>query len=298
MRAPKGTVGEIKPLRRRGMKNNFKKQQWEIRKSGYFPVGKTIKKLPCGMYQPRYCPQEGEYLLAPLDFKKEDIYRFPESDCDQILSDLEVFLSKKEEYQKYNIPWKRGILLYGPTGSGKSGIVQYICEKVVERNGIILFPDYTDDTLNTIQNLLQIENGRLIVSVFEDFESALKEPNSERRFLQFLDGISGSQDGVINLGTTNFIDDVADRLKNRPSRFDMVREIKYPEDNVREAYLRKFFKEEYSEDLVEKTEGFGFSHLKEFCIQVLIFKRSVDEVTKFMTQSFKEEAAGFGVKRK
>ncbi|KAI9109652.1 hypothetical protein K1719_019282 [Acacia pycnantha] len=45
-----------------------------------------------------------------------DIKRF-------MVEDLERFMSRKEYYKKVGKPWKRGYLLHGPPGTGKSSLI-------------------------------------------------------------------------------------------------------------------------------------------------------------------------------
>lgn len=40
-----------------------------------------------------------------------------------IVDDLDRFLRRKKMYKKVGKPWKRGYLLYGPKGTGKSSLV-------------------------------------------------------------------------------------------------------------------------------------------------------------------------------
>ena len=41
-------------------------------------------------------------------------------------------------HREYNFVHKRGILMYGEPGCGKSGIIQLISKQLIENDGIIL----------------------------------------------------------------------------------------------------------------------------------------------------------------
>lgn len=57
-------------------------------------------------------------VLAPLD-----------EATNYLIADIDRFLKKKEEYLKRGIPYKRGYLLWGSPGTGKSSTIAYIAHK-------------------------------------------------------------------------------------------------------------------------------------------------------------------------
>ena len=68
---------------------------------------------------------EGEDLPYTKDNTWEDIFLPPDTK-EEIKGLVENFLSSQEFYSKNKIPWKRGILLYGKPGNGKTSIIRTI----------------------------------------------------------------------------------------------------------------------------------------------------------------------------
>lgn len=39
---------------------------------------------------------------------------------DHIIADVDDFFNSRETYEKLKVPWKRGVIYYGPPGNGKT----------------------------------------------------------------------------------------------------------------------------------------------------------------------------------
>ena len=92
----------------------------------------------------KFCPQ----VITKFDFsiifklKKvntDELYQLPSPELTDIIEDIEKFWDRADKYKEYGFLHKRGILLYGAPGAGKSGIIQLCTKHLIEKmNGIVI----------------------------------------------------------------------------------------------------------------------------------------------------------------
>ena len=138
----------------------------------------------------------------------------------------------------------------------------------------------TSSFLRMSELLRSMEPDRPILAIIEDLDSFLNY-NSTKEFLNILDG-NNQIDNVVYLATTNYIDRIEDRIKNRPSRFDRKYKIDYPNDDVRKFYFEKKLKpadlKKYDiNKFVADTKGMSFAHLKELICSVVVMDANYEK---------------------
>ena len=149
---------------------------------------------------------------------------------EKILHDVHEFLDARTWYLDRGIPYRRGYLLHGPPGTGKTSFVQALAG-ILDFNIAMLSLSQrglTDDLLNHL--LLNIP-ARTIV-LLEDADAAFsnrKQRDSDgysganvtySGLLNALDGVASAEERIIFM-TTNHIDRLDDALI-RPGRVDMT----------------------------------------------------------------------------
>lgn len=152
----------------------------------------------------------------------------------EILNSINSFFDGKDEfYNKYNIPYRRGILLYGPPGNGKTTLVKSLLGMV--KHPIVYWQVNEFTSSYSIRRVFkQVQASAPALLVIEDIDSI---PNSCRsQFLNQLDGIQ-TNTGMYVIGTTNDPERVDGALKNRAGRFDRTYEVKMPTKRQRYTYL-------------------------------------------------------------
>lgn len=267
----------------------------------YFPEReiKLVKKIPEGIYDIKYHPQKG-YYFKKKQISLDELFILPSNEQTKILDDIKVFWERKEYFKKYNFTYKRGILLYGPAGGGKSSTINLLASEIVNKyKGIVFYLNNTND-LSRFQDALpmlkQIEPDKQILCVLEDLETFVSYKEGETELLNLLDGIN-QMDNVVYLGTTNYPEELKDRILNRPSRFDRRYEIKMPNAKVREAYFKLKLKDDDLKDLdldlwVKKTKGYSLAHLGEVVKSVFGLGNSFEE-TLLLLENMKEKLSSF-----
>lgn len=181
------------------------------------------------------------------------------------------FFDAKEHYDRMGIAWKRGIILVGPPGNGKTLAIRAILNRLnVPRLFVKTFGDEASDVEDIFDKVAELAP---CVVVCEDLDNIIK-PGLLSAVLNHLDGVQ-QLSGVLILATTNNPEKLDPAIRNRPSRFDRVIDFSQPSIKERELLLRRFFEKcdhkhgmkrsQYCE-LAKATEGFSCAYLKELAV--------------------------------
>ena len=214
----------------------------------------------------------------------------------KMVEDLKHWYFMGQWYAERNIPWRRGVLLSGPPGTGKSTLTQATAE-------LLKIPLYLFH-LSTLSNQEFINNWQNMqtpcCAVFEDFDTTFdgREPMTEHKSLTFdcvLNQISGVQNrsGILLFVTTNCVEKIDSALgkfsglstgdldievSTRPGRLDVAVHIGPLAEKNKRVLATKTLRD--WPDLIEKavsTQGdFTPPQFEEVCVQ-LAMKRLREE---------------------
>jgi ATPase family associated with various cellular activities (AAA) len=257
--------------------------QWKVAMPGLFEAcGMTYRKLPAGAY---VCSvnQYGEPQLLAKDLQVDDLIDFANSLPSQILQEIENFWSLGDKFQRHGYLHRRGYLLYGPQGSGKSSVVHQVVHRIIKAGHVAVFCEHPGVLTRTMELFRKIESDRPLVCMFEDID-AIIEIHGDSELLQWLDG-SHQIDKVINIATTNYPERLDRRIVSRPRRFDRIIKIEAPAASIRETYLAKKLPDLPPAELtrwVDLTEGLSFAALAELVISVACLGNSVEDTVRLL----------------
>lgn len=306
------TIQEIyleESLRQDENQNDKNFTQWSIVGDGSFvPAPETTKILTPGLYEPVYNDRQGQWGLSKLEMNSDELFELPTKEIQLILSDLKQFWKKRETYSKYKLIHKRGVLLYGDPGCGKSGILQMCMRHIIEELSGLVINLKDEETIrgymNLVPRLRQIEPERPLIVIIEDIDAVGGDNNwITSQLLNMLDGIKQIEN-VVYVATTNYPERLAERFTNRPSRFDRRYYIAPPSIEVRTAYLQNKIGKDTKHNIkqwVKDTDGMSLSHLKELFISVFLLDNSYEETISHLRDLKKtprskgQKTIGFGL---
>lgn len=252
----------------------------QYNKSGndYFPTTATVKKLEAGVYKIKV--KNNMYCFSKQDIVTDDLVRLDDFITDMLIEEIEKFWALKSKFGQLGFSFKRGFLLHGKAGTGKTSSLMLATKDVVARGGIALVVDTNPSVISMmLKDLRTIEPEKPVVVILEDLDTLIRN-FGEGEILSLLDGES-SIDHVIYIATTNYPEDLDGRITNRPSRFDRVVEVGFPNPKARFQYLcsrnDKIKMSEKEIDVwVEKTDGMSIAQIKEALICVHGFGEKLD----------------------
>ena len=246
---------------------------WQAHSDGSFsPSTPTALQIPAASYQ---CDadQSGNIFFVPKDVVTDDLVLMPTMEATEILKDIEGFWQRKDVFHDCGFLWKRGILLYGPAGSGKTTCVNLLAHQIINASGIVVYMQNPSVDIDALKLLRATESDLPILYIMEDIDSAIAEWG-EKLILSLLDG-DAQVDNIVFVATTNYPEDLPDRITDRPSRFDVIRKIEYPDEDSRLSFLSvknaRLTADENAAELrkwLDGTEGYTYSHIKEVIILV------------------------------
>src|SRR5271170_7195277 len=243
---------------------------WSKRNGSYRPVGHTQDKIPAGIYE--IDNDNSGWFLSKVKFPSDNLLRLPGMPIEFILDQINKFWEREKLFKQTGLLHKRGILMYGPAGCGKTSIIRLLCDDIVRRDGIVIMVTNCRLAETALGGIRQIEPRRPILTIIEDIETFMgqsDESSSARALLALLDGET-QVDHIVHLATTNKPEQLEERIVKRPGRFDLVIGLNHPVADARKAYLYNILKDHVSEaelnEMVEETDGLGLAHLRELVV--------------------------------
>ncbi|KAF9522181.1 P-loop containing nucleoside triphosphate hydrolase protein [Crepidotus variabilis] len=210
---------------------------------------------------------------------------------EKLQQDVSGFFASKDLYTELSIPWKRGLILYGPPGNGKTISLKAVL-KTCGNEGLPLlyvksFKSHQGDEFTIGIVFQKARHLAPCVVVLEDLDSLINDGNRSF-FLNQLDGLEGN-DGLLLVGTTNHFERLDAGISSRPSRFDRKFLFKDPNFEERKLYAEYWqkklsqnqaidFPTSLIDELANWTDHFSFAYLKEVFVSSLVVLAGLTQV--------------------
>jgi proteasome regulatory subunit len=200
---------------------------------------------------------------------------------------IELPLNKPKVFEKVGIDPPKGILLYGPPGSGKTLLAKAVAQSTkatfIEVVASELNQKYIGEGAKLVRDIFKLAKEKAPSIIFVDEIDALAsermdigtsgEREVQRTFMQFLSELDGfkSLSNVKLIGATNRID-VLDPALLRPGRLDRLIEIQLPNKEEREEILKIHTKNMSLNkvnipQLTLETQDFSGADIKSMCTE-------------------------------
>lgn len=200
------------------------------------------------------------------------------------------FLRLRQTYRRNGVPHRRGILLYGPPGNGKTTV-----GRVLAGLGRTTFVYVTAADVGcnafALRSIFELARRlRPAVLFLEDLDFYASErghganETALGELLAQMDGLE-QNDGLIVIATTNDLAAIEPALRDRPSRFDLALEIPMPAAAERRRLLTHFLRDaRLSEEDVaaagDGADGLSGAQLRELAVLVVqqaILRNALDD---------------------
>jgi hypothetical protein len=257
--------------------------QWMIAGPNTYKVcGRTTDLLPAGAYSVGM-DNCGNPVFHARDLQADELIHFPDSLPAKVQGEIKTFWSMGERFVRYGFLHRRGYLLYGKQGCGKSSLIHQILRDVIADGHLAFFCQNPFGFIQCLEQFRDVEPARPIVCVFEDIDAIIQN-YGDAELLQWLDG-NHQVDKAVNIATTNYPEQLDRRIISRPRRFDRILRIDAPDARMREAYFIRKVPELNPAELakwVELSDGLPFAALAEMVISVCCLGNDLEESAKLL----------------
>lgn len=210
---------------------------------------------------------------------------FLPDDAMMLLEETQKWFQQREWFQHRVIPWRRGMLLYGPGGTGKSTFANIMAKRLK----VPLYRFHLN-TLSDMEFMERMDNLQSpCVVLFEDFDQVFNKRQSvKNQYLSFdtvINMLSGVKtlEGVVTVITTNHLEaidpaigvDVGESgMSSRPGRIDRVLYMGSLPAAQRHLMIERILSD--WPDLIEKakseTDNFTIVQTQEYCVQQALLR--------------------------
>lgn len=195
----------------------------------------------------------GPVQVVEVPAVAEDEVVLPAGHAATLLPWLDRFWNLASWASQEGIAPRRGVLLVGPPGTGKTQLVRHLIHRYPKQKVHLFIPhrrDMSEDPFGSLMTMLaRPEDGAIVV--LEDLDRMIESGALTREYLlNCLDGLIHLKQGVLWVATANAPELFDAAILERPGRFDRIVRFELPTREARERLLRVFLRGRGTDDLV------------------------------------------------
>lgn len=222
------------------------------------------RKMKAGMYSIIGYDVNDLQFRTGYEHQYMDYLAFP-SHVLKAVHEIEQWKILKDWYRGRGIPWKRGWLLYGQPGNGKSALVRAVGETL--DMPVYIYHLITMTNTDLVGEWQKMLKNTPCIALFEDIDSVFDRRTNLNKntfqsvlsfdtFLNCLDGVDKNE-GIFTIITTNNLDKLDSALgiprtdinvngteiSTRPGRIDRAIELKKPDGDCRMKIVSRILRD-------------------------------------------------------
>lgn len=225
------------------------------------------------------CWSEKHDLYRSIQSSSFDNLIFEPKLVGEMRREFKAFLTMREQYEALGLPWRRGALLIGPPGNGKTQCLRALARELDLPTLYVqsLKAEYEREDAMIARVFNRARQLQPCLLIFEDLDALITTKNRSV-FLNQMDGFERNV-GLIVVGTTNHPERLDASMLDRPSRFDRKYHFPLPSAALRARYVetwrqklrdRVTISAAMTQRIVDDTDGFSFAYLQELFVSALL----------------------------
>jgi hypothetical protein len=221
----------------------------------------------------RYSGQIGTLRVHKLRVVRREEVILPAKTLQLLDRNVRDFIAQREKLQELGMPIKKGLLFYGPLGTGKTHTIHYLASQLPDHTTLLVTAEQVAllDHYFQLARFLQpamivVEDVDLIARKREEMYGPCDE-SLLNKLLNEMDGLREDA-AVLFVLTTNRPEQLEAALASRPGRVDQAIEFPLPDELARRQLVRLYacglpLSDEVVESLVKKSKGASAAFIKE-----------------------------------
>lgn len=211
----------------------------------------------------------GTYWQKEEDFEPKNLNNIIIPEKEDVIADIQDFLDSEDWYKSRSIPYRRGYMFYGDTGTGKTTLAIALA-KYFKKDMFVLNPSgVKDDELRDLFRNLNKKSILLLEDADAVFSKNRDKKDTDIKFnfstlLNCLDGVF-SKEGVITIFTTNHPEQL-DKALVREGRIDYKLAINNPTLESINKYIQMFYGTELNIDVIKDSRNVSMAKIQEICL--------------------------------